>query len=84
MAYELNVKRVANGFILKYDEELDEGTKIITEQIVEEDDTASGELEAAKRMLWQVLDHFALGGSKHDTKRIVICYRNDEGELVDE
>jgi len=84
MAYELNVKKVENGFILKYDEELDEGTKITTEHIVEEDDTEFGELESGKRMLWHVLEHFCLSGSKHDSKRIVICYRNEDGELVDE
>jgi len=56
----LKIEKVQNGYHLKGNE---------TDIVIDDDD---GELKAMQRVLWQVMEHFSMQGSKHDPERIRI------------
>ena len=71
--WELWVTRGENGFIVRWMEELENGNVKQLHQVFESDEHAVwGDHEALRRCLWFLAEHFGLGGSKHDEKRIRI------------
>jgi hypothetical protein len=70
--YALTIKRVSNGFVLSWIEDNEDGTERTETQVIEEIDSKDGELEAGMHLLFAVMEHFALSGSKHDPKRLTV------------
>ncbi len=70
----MRIDRHKNGFILSY-------SAIETGAPYEEDvigDNEADKLEAGETLLWQVLEHFNLGGGRYDKERLVI--RREPGD----
>jgi hypothetical protein len=81
MEYEwrLNVTRVNNGYRLSWPDVIsnEKREKVITREHVIEDgpDTADdpeGKIESTEKLLWFVIEHFAMTGSKHDPVRLSV------------
>jgi len=72
--YSLTITKADNGFILTHYEEVGEGKTIKIDYIIEEKNDAEGigYCEATQKLLYDVLNYFSLGGSKHDKKRVRI------------
>lgn len=72
MSYEINIKRITNGFILSWEEEYaDDSGKTFTQQEVIED-SDKDDLKSGEELLWRIMEYFNLGGSKHDEQRITV------------
>ena len=74
MDWSLKIRRVSNGWILEAPNDND----VITEEVIQEEETEEGELEAGKDMLLAVADYFGLLGSRHDKKRIRVVLEPGE------
>lgn len=59
--FSLMITKVDNGFILKGED---------CHAVYEEGEGEFGEIEAGVKMLWSVIEHFGIGGSRHDAKRL--------------
>lgn len=70
--WSLTIIRAQNGFILRSQEEIEDGRYRQNDIIVEETEVQGGDVEAVQQMLYEVLNYFGLGGSKHDKERIRI------------
>jgi len=75
LPFELCIRRVGNGFILKTKEIDYECDVVVThENVFEMDHTKTeeslGELKAGLAMLWYVIEYFGLRKSKHDKYRM--------------
>ena len=70
MDWEILIKRVDNGYKLSWKEEIEENIYLEREYVIQDDD--KDELKSGEELLWQVIEFFALYGSKHDTERIRI------------
>lgn len=84
MNWALTIKKVSNGYVLEYPDDLDDETRTTRENIilvVEEQDREDGELEAAQKMLQEVKEYFGIYHSKHNKKNLVVKIEggNDEG-----
>jgi hypothetical protein len=63
------ITRVANGYVCKYPH-CDEDREYIETDVFSDDD--DDELKSGEDLLWWIIDHFALGGSRHDAERLRI------------
>ena len=65
--WKLAIERVDNGYLLTAPEEE-------REWVIEDGNDTAGviNLTSGENLLWQVMDFFAFGGSKHDEERIRI------------
>lgn len=74
--WKLEIRKVENGFVLagRFGD-----SEEIEELVVEEEEESS--VEAGANLLWEVMDYFNLGGSKHDATRlgVAIDHRIVEG-----
>jgi hypothetical protein len=71
--YKISIERVDNGYILELpptyeDEEGNEGEA--RREVISEDDSKWGNLEAGLLLLNRVMEFFDLIGSKHDERRL--------------
>jgi hypothetical protein len=57
--WRIKITKVENGYILSSLEQLESGTYRAIVEVIEEDETRD-ELQAARSMLWSVLEHFAV------------------------
>jgi hypothetical protein len=84
MNWECNIKKVQNGFILtRLDQEDMEDTVENKDYVFEykEDITEDHDLEAVQRMLYELLEYFAIFYSKHNKKNIKIEIEENNGKL---
>jgi hypothetical protein len=74
--WKLEIIRVRNGYKLNYPQELDDSSTVIQEEVIEDGpgtaNDPQGEIESGEKLLWFILEYFALLGSKHDPERLVI------------
>jgi len=78
----LKITRASNGYVLSWDEELNDAqpnyplseTKYMVIESSEGD-----ELKDHETLLWEVMEFFGFGGSKHDEERLRII-REKRGE----
>lgn len=73
LPWEMNIKRVENGFILSHkDYSIEEGKQFtsIKEKVIEEEE--DDELDVFRRMLLEVKEYFGSFHSKHNNKNLVI------------
>lgn len=67
---KLTIERVKNGFVLTSEEgPLEKGEDPIVDQSVIED-CEDDELKSGEHLLFEVMDYFNFGGSKHDPSRL--------------
>ena len=77
-AWTLEITRGDNGYKLRWWDELDDGSEFWHEEYIEDDEV--DELKSGENLLWGVLDHFSLGGSKHDAERLrIVREKRDDG-----
>ena len=90
MTWDFLITKIENGFLLTYESEL--GEEIVEEAIVEQDRDSKGhfldeqqtQARLAHDLCWSVIEHFCLGGSKHDKERVrVVIIDNRESEIED-
>lgn len=77
MKWAMGIMRASNGFILKWYDEDDEGREYPQTLVIEEVD---GELKAAQKMLWEVLEYFGIYHSKHNKENLVIKIEGEDDE----
>ena len=65
---KLTIERVANGFLIRNEEDL----SITVFEDKEKEDFP--DRESAYYMLWEILNFFGLRGSKHDSKRLSVVF----------
>lgn len=78
--WSLKITKVKNGFIVEHHESTSDG--YIKEQLVfeESDHDDFSELIAAEDMLYYIIEHFGLYGSKHDKKRLRVTIDVNKNE----
>lgn len=67
MKYGIEIEKVGNGYIIKDLFEDETGPRMF---VVEEFDGEYPELTAGQKLLWYIIDHFNLQGTKHDPVRL--------------
>ena len=65
-SWQLTITRVDNGYLLEGPSESDMPMKVVIE------DSREDELKSHEFLLWDVMEYFNFGGSKHDAQRIKI------------
>jgi hypothetical protein len=71
----MEIVRVSNGYYVRLaDMDTEAG---ITDMTIE--DAENDVLKSGEELLWTVLDHFALSGSKHDKERLRIIREPGSG-----
>lgn len=77
--WDLHIRRVANGYILKG---YPEGSETIEERLIEEPSGADGELKAMETLLWEVKEYFGIFFSKHAERNLIIRVEDKEGNEI--
>ena len=81
MTWEMKIRKVDNGFVLEWEEENEEGTKILQQTVIEEDDTdEEGELKCMEKLLNEIKEYFGVHYSKHDKKNLFIEIKGKNGK----
>ena len=68
--WSLEIERVDNGYLLTASDQ--EGDGPSTWVIEDDDEGGFVNLTSGENLLWEVMDFFNFGGSKHDKQRIRI------------
>ena len=78
--WSLKITKASNGYILQPmgDDHEEEGMMVYEEDDLDE----FGELEAMLKVLYGVIEHFGVYGSKHDAKRLRVVIVDREGEEI--
>jgi len=64
--WEIRITKVDNGYVIEYPNDM--GVKDIA--VIEEPEEMDGEKKAGVALLWWLIDHFGLRGSKYDEWRV--------------
>jgi hypothetical protein len=73
----MTIERVDNGYLLEfpdvqYDDDAESETPTVRREVIAEDDSQWGNLEAGRVLVWRILEFFDLVGSKHDERRLQV------------
>jgi hypothetical protein len=71
--YRMTIERVDNGYLLEFPDpyEDDEADVLRTSrEVIAEDDSKWGHLEAGQLLIYRMMEFFDLVGSKHDERRL--------------
>ena len=80
---KLTIHLAENGYILSYyDEELKDWCFIAVEDTDPKKDTIS-DARLTQKLLWEIMEHFQLFGSKHDEERCSVVLRDKEGKEIE-
>ena len=80
---KLTISTADNGYILTYfDEEIKEERHIAIEDTAEGKDCIS-EARLTQKLLFEILEHFEIWNSKHDTERIHVSVINQKGDEIE-
>ena len=71
--WSINITKADNGFVLEYYCEETETNR----QIAVEDPADGDETITTQKMLWEIMEHFSLFGSKHDKVRVKVVRRDN-------
>ena len=74
--FRLEITRGTNGYRVSWMEQLDDGACSQREEYIQAD-TEDG-LKAHEELLWQIMEYFDFGGSKHDSERLRIIREKQE------
>lgn len=78
MKWAIGIMRVSNGYILKWYDEDEEDREFPQSMVIEEEE--GGELKAAQKMLWEVLEYFGIYYSKHNKRNLVVKIEGNKDE----
>lgn len=74
--YRINIERVDNGYLLEMPDIQygDDGaeTPTVRREVIAEDDSEWGNLEAGLMLIFRIMEFFDLTGSKHDERRLQV------------
>ena len=74
--YKMSIEKVDNGYLLEFpgpyeeDEEVD--VPRTSREVIAEDDSDWGHLEAGQMLIYRIMEFFDLSGSKHDERRLQV------------
>ena len=80
MKWDLLITKVQNGYIVSWQEDVDEGVTRNQHAVFEEPETRTGELEVMKNLLWFVMEHFGVMYSKHNAQNLNIEIQDNTQE----
>ena len=72
--WQLQIVRANNGYVLRG---IFGDNPIPGEYVIQEDER--DELKAHEELLWEVMEYFNFGGSKHDKERLRVTREKQEG-----
>lgn len=75
--WSMKIIRVDNGYKIQLPPE--SKGEVAREFVIEDDDT--DELKSHEELLWQVMEVFAFGGSKHDKVRLRVVRESSEEDF---
>jgi hypothetical protein len=81
---KLTIETASNGYVLSYDDELDDKTIEKKYIVVEEDPESADDCDTTQSLLGAIVEHFGLWGSKHDPRRISIEIEENENQCLGE
>jgi hypothetical protein len=79
MGYAIQITRAGNGYIIEWEDELEEGDFIEQRHVIQETTT---ELEAMQELLWFVQDFFGVFNSKHNKENLYIEIRKKDDSCI--
>lgn len=71
MTWDITIRKVINGYICSWDEDMDDGS-VIRRECVFESALNDSDLDSTRDMLLFVKEHFGVYWSKHNAKNIGI------------
>lgn len=78
MNWEIKVKKVTNGYLAEWWEDGDDNAFTEFQQVFEEPDNETGELEAMQNLLWFIKETFGVMHSKHNKRNLVVEIQENE------
>ena len=81
---ELKIVWAENGYILDYEEEIEEGVKVIRHAVIEDFDGFEGQQDCMKRMLERVAEHFGYSYDKWSDKNLNISFDRKGHKVEDD
>lgn len=72
--WKVSIIRAKNGWIIEYWEEIEDDKWHKVERVFEDRDGEDDEKMSLIDALYEIVEYFGQGGSKHDAKRINIRY----------
>lgn len=72
--HKLTIEKIENGFLLSWDEQLDDAFIKECKEAITEDD----EEKEIIALLYQVAEHFGIYNSKHNERNLVIEYKKND------
>ena len=82
--FRLSITSVENGFMIqgRFGENDYESTVVVADKEDDWNALATVNFTSAEGLLWEIIDYFSLGGSKHDKYRIRVV--KEKQDWVDE
>ena len=68
--WAVEITRVRNGYVCKYPDSNGEGETHFETQVFSDDD--ADELKSGEDLLWWIIAHFGISGSRYDIERLTI------------
>ena len=68
--WAVQIVRVRNGYVCKYPDENGEGESHLETEVFSYDET--DELKSGEELLWWIINHFGISGSRYDAERLTI------------
>lgn len=73
---DLTITRADNGFRMNWNEDGEDDIPIHYEEVIQDDGT--DEMKSGEELLWWVMNHFDLGGSRYDKQRLRITRKRGD------
>ena len=75
MDWKLQIVRASNGYILrgKFGD-----TDIVSKYIIEISEKDNGELEAMQKLIWEIMEYFAVYYNKYNKKNLIVKIEENE------
>ena len=84
--YKMSIEKVDNGYLLGFPGPYEEDEEVDVyvpprREVIAEDDSDWGHLEAGQMLIYRIMEFFDLSGSKHDERRLQVSISGpgDEG-----
>jgi hypothetical protein len=84
--YKMSIEKVDNGYLLEFPnvyETYEDGAGITTtgREVIAEDESQWGNLEAGLLLIFRLMEFFDLTGSKHDERRLQVSISGPGDEV---
>jgi len=66
--WAVEITRIRNGYVCKYPDAYNDGPEHLETEVFSDSD--DDELKSGEDLLWWIIEHFNLGGSKWDKERL--------------